>query len=170
MNIEVDLEKLLKVEILHNQIILRFPDGGFSGKEGDPDSLLPIEDYRIWLQPPVLLIMSRLEVICSKLLGKFLLGFHFHDLPKDILFFLILILVFAGGGEEMKAEEVIETHVQSFLAVSPEIFLINSMRSPLHSIDVLVYGSVGTVLEVYSSLLDKYWELVQVQLPSGITA
>ncbi|KAL5642382.1 hypothetical protein ACJX0J_037529, partial [Zea mays] len=35
---------------------------------------------------------------------------------------------------------------------------------------VLVYGSVGTVLEVYSSLLDKYWELVQVQLPSGITA
>ncbi|KAL5641965.1 hypothetical protein ACJX0J_000938 (mitochondrion) [Zea mays] len=65
-----------------------------NGKEGDPDSLLPIEDYRIWLQAPVLLIMSRLEVICSKLLGKFLLGFHFHDLPKDILFFLILILVF----------------------------------------------------------------------------
>ncbi|KAL5668928.1 hypothetical protein ACJX0J_021149 [Zea mays] len=105
MNIEVDLEKLLNRDftfitiiwvITHNQIILRFPEivGGFSGKEGDPDSLLPIEDYRIWLQAPVLLIMSRLEVICSKLLGKFLLGFHFNDLPKDILFFLILILVF----------------------------------------------------------------------------
>ena len=40
--------------------------------------------------------MSRLEVICSKLLGKFLLGFHFNDLPKDILFFLILILVFVS--------------------------------------------------------------------------
>ncbi|KAL5643630.1 hypothetical protein ACJX0J_001515, partial (mitochondrion) [Zea mays] len=71
-----------------------------NGKEGDPDSLLPIEDYRIWLQAPVLLIMSRLEVICSKLLGKFLLGFHFHDLPKDILFFLILILVFLFDIEE----------------------------------------------------------------------
>ncbi|KAL5645497.1 hypothetical protein ACJX0J_004751 (mitochondrion) [Zea mays] len=35
---------------------------------------------------------------------------------------------------------------------------------------VLVYGSVGTVLEVYSSLLDKYWELVQVQLPSFTVA
>ncbi|KAL5645716.1 hypothetical protein ACJX0J_005219 (mitochondrion) [Zea mays] len=89
--------------------------GGFSGKEGDPDSLLPIEDYRIWLQAPVLLIMSRLEVICSKLLGKFLLGFHFHDLPKDILFFLILILVF------------LSKHMFNlFLAVSPEIFLINA--------------------------------------------
>ncbi|KAL5643375.1 hypothetical protein ACJX0J_002785 (mitochondrion) [Zea mays] len=116
-----------------------------NGKEGDPDSLLPIEDYRIWLQAPVLLIMSRLEVICSKLLGKFLLGFHFHDLPKDILFFLILILVFlfdieeelkpiiigfynelgitilADGGEEMKAEEVIETHL--YLNVRHELVL-----------------------------------------------
>ncbi|KAL5645238.1 hypothetical protein ACJX0J_004408 (mitochondrion) [Zea mays] len=84
--------------------------------------------------------MSRLEVICSKLLGKFLLGFHFHDLPKDILFFLILILVFteigleggnlsrsAGDGEGSIFFLELSKHMFNlFLAVSPEIFLINA--------------------------------------------
>ncbi|KAL5645677.1 hypothetical protein ACJX0J_003555 (mitochondrion) [Zea mays] len=104
-----------------------------NGKEGDPDSLLPIEDYRIWLQAPVL----------------FLLGFHFHDLPKDILFFLILILVFLfdieeelkpiiiGFYNELGTFELTQRGNESrrsyrntcsifFLAVSPEIFLINA--------------------------------------------
>jgi hypothetical protein len=40
--------------------------------------------------------MCRFELICSKLCGKFLLGLNFNDLPEDILFFLILLLVFVS--------------------------------------------------------------------------
>src|SRR5688572_33385155 len=75
--------------------------------------------------------MSRLEVICSKLLGKFLLGFHFHDLPKDILFFLILILVFVSR------------------------MLVRALwpRCPVWAARVFTLLSVTTALFYYSSLM-----------------
>ena len=93
--------------------------------------------------------MSRLEVICSKLLGKFLLGFHFNDLPKDILFFLILILVFVSR------------------------MLVRALwpRCPVWAARVFTLLSVTTALFYYSSLMTTAeWVTNLIRMRGGSAA
>ena len=91
--------------------------------------------------------MSRLEVICSKLLGKFLLGFHFNDLPKDILFFLILILVFVSRMLDREPRKK-----RSFLLLC---HLLHEILALFNSEKILNFGTV-----TFLFLFDKYYLIV----------